>query len=151
MKRALLVVLALGAALVGGAVFWPRPAAAMPSPSLQQWILAARPSGEFPMMLRLNGSPTKTGTIVSAAGASTTNASTSTPFTITAGEIDMVYCDAAAVCIEGSSASTSITNAAFGRAQPATTEVFWIFKGTTAITFACAGPAAFNCAVFRMD
>jgi hypothetical protein len=113
--------------------------------------MAARPSNEFQMLLRLNGSATKIGTIVSAGGSSTTNATTSTPFTIPAGETVQVYCDAAAFCLEGASASATITASTFGRPHAASTSVYWVFKGAAAVTFACAGAGAFNCAVWKME
>lgn len=112
---------------------------------------AARPAGEFAMFLRLNGSPSKLGTIASAGGSTTTNASTATPFVIAIGEVAMVVCDAAAFCVEGATASATATNAAFGRPQALNAAVFWIFAATTAPVFACAGAGAFNCAVFRMQ
>ncbi len=112
---------------------------------------ASRPGGEFPMLLRLNGSPLKIGTIVSAGGASTTNASTGAPFTLQSGDMIDVVCDAAATCIEAASASTTITAAGYGVPQASGTERFWILAGTSSVTFACAGAGAFNCAVFRMQ
>ncbi len=154
MKRILFLAAVLGLALPAAAqtsAVSREVMSAYPPSALASLMLAARPAGEFPMFLRLNGSPSKLGVIVSAGGSSTTNASTLTPFTLASGDMIDVVCDAAAVCIEGSTASTTITSSAYGVPQALGIERFWILAGTSSVTFACAGAAAFNCAVFRMQ
>ena len=145
MKR-ILTVVALG--LMGLAL------SAMVYPRFGETVLGAagfRAPSEFVMFLRLNGSPTKIGVITSA-GASTTNASTATPFTIVGGDTIDILCDAAAFCIEGATASNTYTAATLGVPQGAGVDRFWLSKATTATTtFACFGAAAFNCAFFQMQ
>lgn len=150
MKRTLLLV---GVALVS-LISAPMVArAASPQTSAVAMLLGAtRPGGELALFLRLNGTPVRKGVIVSAAGASTTNSSTATPFTITSGDVYEVVCDAAAFCIEGATASATYTAAAFGVPIPAAGSRFYVFAaGTSTTTLACAGAAAFNCAAFRME
>lgn len=149
MKRALFVAGLLGVALVttGMAVRSGVRAAVADA------VLAAnRPGGELALFLRLNGTPVRKGVIVSAAGASTTNSSTATPFTITSGDVFEIVCDASAFCVEGATASATYTNAAFGVPISAGSSRSFVFAaGSSTTTLACAGAAAFNCAAFRME
>lgn len=107
----------------------------------------ARPTTD-PALMLLNGVPVKLGTITTA-GASTTNATTASAFTVTGGSVLMVTCDAAAVFTVGSSASTTYTNAAFGTVMAAGVPRFFILRDSDT-TIAVAASAAVNCAVHVM-
>lgn len=108
---------------------------------------AARPTTD-PALMLLNGVPVRLG-VITTAGASTTNATTATPFTITGGTVLMVTCDAAAVVTVGSSASTTYTNAAFGTVMATGTPRWFILRDTDT-TIAVAASGAVNCAVHVM-
>jgi len=107
----------------------------------------ARPTTD-PALMLLNGVPVKLGTITTA-GASTTNATTASAFTVTGGSVLMVTCDAAAVFTVGSSASTTYTNAAFGTVMATGVPRFFILRDSDT-TIAVAASAAVNCAVHVM-
>lgn len=109
---------------------------------------AARPTSEGALLLQLNGVPVRLG-VITTAGASTTNATTASPFTVTGGTVIRVTCDAAAVFTIGSSASTSYTNAAFGDVMATGTPRYFVLRETDT-TIAVAAAAAVNCAVHVM-
>lgn len=110
---------------------------------------ANRPYGELNFFHLLNGVPVKIG-VLTTAGASTTNATTAVPFTVTGGTILKVTCDAAAIITIGSAASTSYTNAAFGDVMAIGVSKYFVLRPSdTAI--AVAGAGATNCAVFAMN
>lgn len=107
-----------------------------------------RPTSESMLTLLLNGVPVRLG-VITTAGASTTNASTVAPFTIVGGSVIEVVADAACVLTVGATASTSYTNAAFGRplAVGAAQRIV-LQDGDTTIAVAAAG--AVNVAVSVM-
>lgn len=110
---------------------------------------AARPLTEATLLIQLNGAPVRLG-VITTAGASTTNATTASPFTVVGGSALMVTCDAAAVFTIGSSASTTYTNAAFGTVMATGVPRYFVLRNTdTAIAVASA--AAVNCAVHVMN
>jgi len=106
------------------------------------------------LMEILNGSPNRMGVITSA-GASTTNATTAAPFTITRGESLMVVCDQPAFCRElltGTVASSSYTSADFGRPMEAGKSWYVIAgAGSGTTSFACVAAVAFNCVFFELE
>lgn len=109
--------------------------------------VAARPTTD-PALMLLNGVPVKLGTITTT-GASTTNATTASAFTITGGSVLMVTCDAAAVFTIGATASTTYTNAAFGTVMAVGVPRFFILRDSDT-TVAVAAAASVNCAVHVM-
>lgn len=109
---------------------------------------ANRPYGDG-MWQRLNGVPVRLG-VITTTGASTTNATTASAFTVTGGSVLMVTCDAAAVFTVGSSASTSYTNAAFGTVMAAGVPRYFIMR-TTDTAIAVASAVTVNCAVHEMN
>lgn len=108
---------------------------------------AARPTTD-PALMLLNGVPVKLGTITTT-GASTTNATTASAFTVTGGSVLMVTCDAAAVFTVGSSASTTYTNAAFGMVMSAGVPRWFVLRDSDT-SIAVASAATVNCAVHVM-
>ena len=106
------------------------------------------------LMQILNGSPNRLGVITSAS-ASTTNATTAAPFTITRGESLMVVCDQPAVCREllvGSAASLTYTSADFGRPMEGGKPWYVVAGGGSGTTsFACVAAVAFNCVFFELE
>lgn len=110
-------------------------------------VAATRPTTD-PALTLLNGVPERLG-VITTAGASTTNASTASPFTVTGGSVLMVTCDIAAVFTVGATASTAYTNAAFGTVMAAGVPRFFILRPTDT-TIAVAAAAAVNCAVHVM-
>ena len=106
------------------------------------------------LMQILNGSPNRLGVITSAS-ASTTNATTAAPFTITRGESLMVVCDQPAVCREllsGTVAATSYTSADFGRPMEGGKPWYVVAGGGSGTTsFACVAVVAFNCVFFELE
>lgn len=108
---------------------------------------AARPHTD-PALLLLNGVPVKLG-VITTTGASTTNATTAVPFTVSGGTVLMVTCDAAAVFTIGSSASTTYTNAAFGTVMATGVPQKFILRDTDT-TIAVASAVSVNCAVAVM-
>ena len=107
----------------------------------------ARPTID-PALLMLNGVPERIG-VITTAGASTTNATTASAFTVFGGTVIMVTCDAAAVFTVGSSASTSYTNAAFGTVMAAGAPRYFVLRDSDS-TVSVAAAAAVNCAVHVM-
>lgn len=112
-------------------------------------VAAPRPYGELNFFTRLNGVPVRLG-VITTAGASTTNASTASPFTVVSGSVLMVTCDATAVFTIGASASTTYTNAAFGTVMAAGIPRYFVLR-TTDTAIAVAAAAAVNCAVHTME
>lgn len=108
----------------------------------------ARPGNDLSLALLLNGVPAKLGTITTA-GASTTNASTVTPFTITGGSVIEVVADAACVVTIGATASNVYTNAAMGRPLAIGVPQQFVLRDTDT-TIAVMGAGATNVAVFVM-
>lgn len=107
------------------------------------------------LMEILNGSPNRMGLITSA-GASTTNATTAAPFTITRGESIMVQCDIAAFCRELLTASTTVSSsyssADIGRAvQPGVPWYVISGGGAGTTSFACTAAGTFNCVFFELE
>lgn len=105
------------------------------------------------LMRVLNGSPVRLGVIAGGAGTSTTNISTGTAFTIRRADALLVVCDVQSFCIEGTSASSSYTNAAFGvPMSPNSPRQFVSLPGSASTTtWACVSASAFNCVFFSMD
>jgi len=108
-----------------------------------------RPYGDLNLAHRLNGVPVKLGTITTA-GASTTNATTATPFTVVGGSVIRVTCDAAAVFTVGSAAATAYTSASFGSVMAAGVAQTFVLR-TTDTSIAVAAAVAVNCAVSVME
>lgn len=110
------------------------------------------PVGIFQMMRTVYGSPVRAGVIVSGAGASTTNATTGTPFTVTSGDTIQWACDAVAFCGEAAACSTTLAGANGCVPSPinATLGPYTMQQGSSTTTVACAGPAAFNCTFFKL-
>ena len=112
---------------------------------------AGRPAQQLNLFLLLNGTPVALGVIVSAAGASTTNASTAAPFTITSGSVLRVVCDIACVLNVGATASTTITSSNYGKPCAAGVECFVVVpEQTSAITLSMAASGACNANVAVM-
>ena len=109
----------------------------------------ARPLTEALATILLSGTPVRAG-VITTAGASTTNASTAAPFTLAAGSVIEVIADAACVVTIGASASTSYTNAAFGRPCAIGVPQRFILRNSDT-TIAVAGAGATNLAVFVMN
>jgi len=115
----------------------------------------ARPTLPFNLSLWLNGEPKTVGVIVSAAGASTTNASTAAPFGITTATVPTrvitLQADATAFCGFSATCGTTLPTAngcfRLGAADPP--RVVILQDATTAMN--CAGPAAFNVVVTRLE
>ena len=114
----------------------------------------ARPINIYQMYLWTFGEPAAAGVLVSAAGASVTNALTATPFAITTAAVPLrfitVQCDATAFV--GFSSTCGITFAASSGCVRLTAtdppRVIILQDATTAMN--AAGPAAFNCVVTRL-
>lgn len=90
-------------------------AAASPRSGAVAVVAAARPAGEFPMMLALNGQPEKLGVLTSTGG-SVTNVDSGTPFSISscmaAGQTFLFKCDTGQANVgQGQTCDTSITGA----------------------------------------
>ncbi|HEY1087544.1 MAG TPA: hypothetical protein VGE37_07615 [Archangium sp.] len=107
----------------------------------------ARPSGAV-LDLLLAGVPVKAG-VITTAGASTTNGTTAVPFTLAGGSVIEVVADAACVLTVGGTASTTITNAAYGRPLAVGVPQRFCLRDTDT-TIAVAGAGATNVAVFVM-
>lgn len=110
----------------------------------------ARPSSVTSLTTLLAGEPAAVGVLVSAGGASITNASTASPFLLTAigARVVSVQCDAVAfVGFGGTTCGTTLaTSAGCLRIGAADAPAFVILQDTTTAMNA-AGPAAFNCIV----
>jgi hypothetical protein len=109
----------------------------------------ARPLTEAQATILLNGTPVRAG-VITTAGASTTNATTASAFAIPAGSVIEVIADAACVVTIGASASTSYTNAAFGRPCAIGVPQRFILRNSDT-TIAVAAGVAVNVAVFVMN
>lgn len=109
----------------------------------------AAPSNTIDQLVRLlNGTPTKVGTLVSAAGATISNAATSTPFTITAGQVYLVWCDlAVSFNAAGGTAVIAASNANASVPLVASEKFYWVANSTA---ISAIGSGAFNCAVYQM-
>lgn len=105
--------------------------------------------------LRLNGKPVKKGTIA-VSSTVITNATTSTPFTLTGGSVLQVDCDAAGVYVavgsSGCTVSATITSADY-RPQivNAHDKLYIITESTDTCIAVVGGGGAVNCAVFDMQ
>jgi hypothetical protein len=101
------------------------------------------------LMTRLNGTPTKVGTLESA-GTSISNAATTTPFTVTVGTTYMVQCNGTAhVVLSGATASLTITAATYGLRLQATDLPFpWIARSTSISMIPASGSV--SCAVWSL-
>jgi hypothetical protein len=92
----------------------------------------------------LNGSPTYLGTVTST-GASATNASTATPFTLTRGSLLLLQADATVYVVSGASVSSS------NGVKVAADEKFYLLltsEQTTLAVISASGTA--NVKVFRL-
>lgn len=108
----------------------------------------ARPGNDLSLALLLNGVPVRAG-VITTAGASTTNASTASPFTIAGGSVIEVIADAACVVTIGATASNSYTNAAMGRPMAIGVPQRFVLRDTDT-TIAIMGAGATNAVVFVM-
>lgn len=114
----------------------------------------ARPTLPFNLSLWINGEP-KTVGVITSAGASTTNATTAAPFTITTATVPTrvvtLQADATAFCGFSATCGTTLATAngcfRLGAADPP--RVVILQDATTAMN--CAGPAAFNVVVTRLE
>lgn len=107
----------------------------------------ARPISDAAELL-LSGVPVRIG-VITTAGASTTNATTASAFTIPGGSVLEVIADAACVVTIGATASTAYTNAAFGRPCAVGVPQRFVLRNSDT-TIAVAAGAAVNVAVFAM-
>jgi len=121
------------------------------------FALAGRPSSSYALQLfSTGGEPQSLGVLVSAAGASITNATTAAPFTISATTLPLrtlvVQCDATAFVGFGATCGTTLAASSgcvrLGTTSPKGDGTFVIDDTTTAIN--AAGPAAFNCTVSKV-
>lgn len=111
--------------------------------------VAARPLTENVLLVRLNGVPVPLG-VITTAGASTTNATTASAFTIVGGSVLMVTCDASAVVSVGATASVTYTNASFGTVMSSGVPRYFALRDSDT-SMAVAAAAAVNCAVAVMN
>lgn len=106
------------------------------------------PQSPGQLLLLLNGTPSKLGTLVSAAGATVSNSTTGTPFTVTVGGVYLAWCDADVYFnAAGGTAVVAATSANAGQPLVAKERHWWV---ATSDAISAIGSAAFNCAVFRM-
>lgn len=112
---------------------------------------AGRPMSELQLLTMLNGQETLLGVLTSS-GSSVTNATTATPFTLAAGSLLKVQCDAAAVHIgPGATASATLTSANYKeRLVNAYDERFIILDGSTTSLAMIPASGSANCVVWRM-
>lgn len=144
-------VLFLGAALLGGIGSAAFGGVWTTSPEVaSRAIVAAAPSSELQLLLLLNGTPTKVGTLVATGGASINNSTTATPFTIELDGVYMSQCDGAAnVNPAGGTASATITSANYGPRVAATDPPFtWRATSTAISEIPTSG--AVSCAIWRL-
>jgi len=110
---------------------------------------ARRPGSDLELFSRLNGVPSRLG-VITTTGASTTNATTASAFTITGGSTLIVVCDAAAFVNVGATSSTSYTDTAFGFFVMSAGVPKYIVLRDTDTTLAVASAASVNCVVGQL-
>lgn len=111
---------------------------------------AGRPPTEFNLFLFLNGEPTRLGVLTST-GTSINNTTTASTFTITAGAVLKVICDAKAFITPGSTASASYTNANLGHPVLADTPYYLVLGASTTTLASISASGTTNCTVWQMQ
>lgn len=97
------------------------------------------------LLVKLNGSATKVG-VITAAGSNTTNVTTATPFTVTAGKAYQVVCDAAVNYGVQGTCHATITNANYCLPLASGVRDWFIASGSTVAIIGTA-----SCALFEMN
>lgn len=166
MVRPLVLSVAALLALAVGVTTSCMEASASPRSSVPQVAAAARPQGEFPMFLMLNGQPEKLGVLTSTGG-SVTNVDSGTPFAIStctgAGQTFMFQCDTGQANVGAGSAGgatcdTTITGANHKKQIANAWEPYYLIAqsfqpdGGALAELCLDAPASttINCAVFCM-
>lgn len=108
-----------------------------------------RPLTDLELVTKLNGVPVRLG-VITTAGASTTNASTASPFVIPGGTVLEVIADAACVITIGATASNGYTNVAMGRPMAIGVPQRFVLRDTDT-TIAIMGAGATNAVVFALS
>jgi len=113
-------------------------------------VVFARPAGEFPMFLKLNGEPSLVGVLTSA-GSSVSNVDAGTPFAVTGGTVYKVQCDANAFVNVGPTSSATYTNANIGQLVTTSAPLFIVTKDSTSSLSSISASGTANCPVFKLE
>lgn len=114
--------------------------------------MPGRPQSEYALRVAREGTPVAAGVITATSGTSTTNVSTSSPFTVRGGSMIRLVSDLACVVNIGAAAATAVTSSNYGLPMASGVPLFILTpESPAACVVAVAAAATVNVNVATMS